>query len=162
MTGSIDPRRLTAVYRLYDTDWQLLYVGSSVHPQQRWERHASTKLWWSAVKHAIVEWLPDREAALSVERDAITAGGPLYNDKATEKEAVFPYQGNRGPTRETLLRRAMSDYRKAADRLAIAVDRADLDGLSNEEIAAIVGESVDTIKNLVKRRIAGGGLHLPR
>ncbi|MFJ8871062.1 GIY-YIG nuclease family protein [Streptomyces sp. NPDC102473] len=149
---------MTAVYRLYDADRQLLYVGSSVHPQQRWEQHASTKLWWSAVKRATVEWLPDRETALSVERDAIAAESPLHNDKATEREAVFPYQGNRGPTRETLLRRALNDYRKAADRLAIAVDRASLDGLSNEEIAALLGENVDAVESLVKRRVAGGGL----
>lgn len=156
--GSIDPRRLTTVYRLFDAERRLLYVGTSVHPQKRWEQHASIKLWWSAVDHATVAWLPSRDAALSAEREAIATEKPLYNDKATEREAVFPFQGNRGPTRETLLRRAVSDYQKALDRLAVAVDRASLDGLNAEEVAAVLGDSVHTVDDLVRHRIAGGGI----
>lgn len=155
--GSIDPRRLTTVYRLFDAEGRLLYVGTSVHPQKRWEQHATTKPWWSAVHHAAVVWLSSRDAALAAEREAIVAEGPLHNDKATEKEAVFPYQGNRGPTRETLLRRAVSDHRKAVDRLAVAVDRASLDGLTKEEIATITGESAAAVDSLFEYLIAMGG-----
>lgn len=158
MTGSIDPRRLTAVYRLFDAEHRLLYVGSSVHPQQRWEQHASNKVWWSAVTRATVDWLPNRKAALSAERTAIRTEAPLHNDKATETEAAFPYQGNRGPTRETMLRRAAGEYRKAVDRLAIAVDRAALEGLSKEEIANVLGEDVAAVDRLTLHRIDGGGI----
>ncbi|MFI7890922.1 GIY-YIG nuclease family protein [Streptomyces sp. CACIS-1.16CA] len=159
--GSIDPRRLTTLYRLFDADGRLLYVGTSVHPQKRWEQHAATKPWWSAVHRATVEWLPGRDAALAAEREAIAAEAPLHNDKATEREVAFPYQGNRGPTRETLLRRAVSDFQKASDRLAVAVDRASLDGLSRDEIAAIAGGSPALVEGLFAYLVSSGGRPSP-
>lgn len=157
MTGPIDPRRLTTVYRLFDTSGHLLYVGTSADPQQRWEQHAREKLWWSSVARAEVDWHSNRDAALSAEREAIQSEEPLHNDKATPNEAVFPYLGNRGPTVETLLRRAVTEHRKALDRLVVAVDRAALGGMSTADIAGRTGLNEEDIAALAQRLANGGG-----
>ncbi|MEV8494523.1 GIY-YIG nuclease family protein [Streptomyces sp. NPDC052002] len=157
MTGPIDPRRLTTVYRLYDKAGQLLYVGTTASPEDRWGQHAREKLWWSSVARAAVEWHPDRTEALAAERAAIQSEGPLHNDKATLDEVVIPYQGNRGPSTETKLRRAGTEHRKALDRLAVAVERAAVSGLTVPEIAEHAGIEEDDVLFLGRRINHGGG-----
>jgi predicted GIY-YIG superfamily endonuclease len=157
VTGLIDPRRLTTVYRLFDANDRLLYVGTSAEPQGRWEQHAREKLWWSAVTRAEVDWHPSRTDAMAAERAAIQNENPLHNDKATPIEAVFPYQGNRGPSMETVLRRAITEQRKSLDRLAVAVERAALSGLDSSRIAEISGLSDADVAVLAQRVIDGGG-----
>ncbi|MDX3183512.1 GIY-YIG nuclease family protein [Streptomyces sp. ME02-7008A-1] len=157
MTGPIDPRRLTTLYRLFDGDDQLLYVGTSVDPQNRWEQHAREKLWWSAVARATVEWHPDRTSAMAAERAAIKAEEPLHNDKATPDEAVFPYRGARGPSVDSRLRRAVVEHRSSLDRLAVAVNRAALSGLAVAEIAETAGLDEGDVSYLAKRMEDGGG-----
>lgn len=157
MTGPIDPRRLTTVYRLYDKAGQLLYVGTAVNPEGRWEQHAREKLWWSSVARATVEWHPSRTEALAAERAAIQSEEPLHNDKATPGEVVIPYQGNRGPSPETKLRRAATEHRKALDKLAVAADRAAATGLTLSEIAEHAGIEEEDVSFLAQRIIDGGG-----
>lgn len=158
MTGPIDPRRQTTVYRLFDAQGRLLYIGTSADPQDRWEQHGREKLWWSSVAEATVEWCDTRTDALAIEREAIQGEHPLHNDKATEKEAVFPYSGNRGPTPETTLRRAVTEHRKALDKLAIAVDRAARSGLTAAEISNSLGVGMDAVMDLAQRLVDGGGV----
>lgn len=158
MTGPIDPRRLTTLYRLYDGNDHLLYVGTSVDPQNRWEQHAREKLWWSSVSRATVDWHPDRTSAMAAERAAIKAENPLHNDKATADEAVFPYRGKRERGAEAVLRRAAVEHRASLDRLAVAVDRAALGGSSVPEIADATGLSKEDVMYLANRMNDGGGL----
>lgn len=157
MTGPIDPRRLTTLYRLYGANDVLLYVGTSIDPQDRWEQHARGKLWWSSVTRASVEWHPNRAAALAAERAAIKTEKPLHNDKATPDESVFPYRGIRGPSSESRLRRAVAEHRSALDRLAVAVDRAALSGLTPSEIAEQAELDEADILYLAQRLNNGGG-----
>ncbi|WP_030304170.1 GIY-YIG nuclease family protein [Streptomyces katrae] len=158
MTGKIDPQRATAVYRLHDAEGQLLYVGSTADAPSRWEQHAREKLWWSAVTTASVTWYPNRGEALAAEREAIQLESPLHNDKATDAEITFPYQGNRGPTAETRLRRAASEHRRSLDRLAVAVERAASEGLDAEAIRRELGTTTDEVLALSRRLTNGGGL----
>jgi predicted GIY-YIG superfamily endonuclease len=158
VTGSIDPRRLTTVYRLYDDNGRLLYVGTSVDPQERWEQHARNKLWWSSVSRASVEWYATRTEAMAAERAAIQGESPLFNDKATDDEMVIPYQGNRGPSEETKLRRASNEYRRSLDRLAVATNRAALTGMPVASIAQSAGLSEDNVHELAHHLARGGGL----
>lgn len=158
MTGPIDPRRQTTVYRLYDANGRLLYIGSSVHPQVRWEQHASEKLWWSSVAHARVDWHPNRRAARASELEAIRSEAPLHNNKGTEEEETFPYEGSRGLGIETILRRAAKEHRKALDSLAIVAERAALSGLSVERISEQLAISEAEVQALAERLVEGGGI----
>jgi hypothetical protein len=69
----------TALYRLYDADDALLYVGITKNIVQRWFQHSQTKTWWSQAIRREVAWLDDRPAALLAERRAILAEHPIHN-----------------------------------------------------------------------------------
>lgn len=78
----------TALYRLFDAADQLLYVGISTQPETRWTQHAADKPWWPLVQHRKVEWHPDREAAETAERAAISTEEPLYNTAGAKRSLL--------------------------------------------------------------------------
>lgn len=69
----------TALYRLYDADDQLLYIGITNYPPKRWTEHKRDKPWWPQVTEKRVEWIESRIKAEGAERCAIAAEGPKYN-----------------------------------------------------------------------------------
>ncbi|MEU8334716.1 GIY-YIG nuclease family protein [Micromonospora tulbaghiae] len=72
-------RAQTSLYRLFDADRRLLYIGITLNIGSRWKTHSGQKPDWSLVAHAEVEHLPTREAALAAERAAIQAEKPAWN-----------------------------------------------------------------------------------
>ncbi len=76
---SIDYKRRTALYRLYDVDGRLLYVGITFDLRNRWADHAQRKSWWEAVVRRDVEWHETRYSAEAAECAAILAERPAYN-----------------------------------------------------------------------------------
>lgn len=75
----IDRSAPTAVYRLFDSDGCLLYVGISINPKARWGMHARDKSWWPEVAEKTIELHPNRDAAEAAERHTIAAEAPKYN-----------------------------------------------------------------------------------
>lgn len=67
------------LYRFWDHADELLYVGITASPSQRWRQHAGDKPWWSEVNKVTLDPFPTREAVLKAERAAITAERPRYN-----------------------------------------------------------------------------------
>lgn len=68
------------LYRLYDADGGLLYIGQSNDPWQRFRSHRHDSAWW--VHRAVrgrISVFPDRAAAKAAEREAIKAERPRYN-----------------------------------------------------------------------------------
>lgn len=76
--ASIEGR--TAVYRLYDTAHQLLYVGISMKPERRWYEHSLEKMWWHLVAEKEVTWHDSREQALTVEEEVERIEKPRFGD----------------------------------------------------------------------------------
>lgn len=70
-----------ALYRLFDAGGELLYIGISGGPWQRFTQHAADKPWWPGVVRAEIEWYPAREIAEQAERDAIRAEFPRHNTR---------------------------------------------------------------------------------
>lgn len=68
----------TSVYRLYDADDRLLYVGLANRPAERWGTHAGQP-WWPLVVRKEITRYPTREEALRVEAAAIIGEDPLHN-----------------------------------------------------------------------------------
>jgi predicted GIY-YIG superfamily endonuclease len=68
-----------AVYRAYDADRVLLYVGVSKNFGGRWLQHAREKSWWSEVKTQTIEWFEDEPSAYAAETEAIRDENPAYN-----------------------------------------------------------------------------------
>lgn len=69
----------TALYRLFDSNGQLLYIGITYQPEARWKAHAATKAWWPDVARKSMEWHDTRPIAEAAEVAAIRAELPLHN-----------------------------------------------------------------------------------
>ena len=69
----------TFLYRLFNKDEELLYIGISYDVRKRLDQHATDKEWFHEVHTAVVETYPSRPKALSAEREAIWDEDPLHN-----------------------------------------------------------------------------------
>jgi predicted GIY-YIG superfamily endonuclease len=69
----------TTLYRLFDSELRLLYVGIAGNPGRRFEQHASDKPWWSEVAHVRTKHYDTRQLATAAERQAIQVENPRYN-----------------------------------------------------------------------------------
>jgi len=85
----------TALYRFFNADERLLYIGISGDPAYRWGQHRTDKPWAGEVAMRVVEWLPTRAEAEAAELVAIRAERPLYNYRDTPK--MFPKAFNPAP-----------------------------------------------------------------
>lgn len=70
---------VTTLYRFYDAEDLLLYVGITSVGPSRWSEHEANREWWARVVRVAVEQYPDRASAMAAERTAILAEQPMYN-----------------------------------------------------------------------------------
>lgn len=82
-----DDARPTALYRLRNSQGELLYVGISATPPQRWGKHAAEKEWWPEVADLSLEWFDTRTEARAHEEAAIKTEKPRYNVVHNDKAA---------------------------------------------------------------------------
>ena len=126
MKFSLSPH---ALYRFYDAQDTLLYVGISWSLAQRMAEHRHTKSWWQEIATIRIEWLPNREAVLEAETVAIVRERPKYN--LANKTSPT--------TNERKIPTTIAELRSEGDRLFTA-----------KELAAITGLSVNSIQKLVQ------------
>lgn len=69
----------TSLYRLFDADGQLLYIGIALDTVRRLDEHANDKPWWGEVATVTLEHYPGRVEAQEAERAAIQDEHPAYN-----------------------------------------------------------------------------------
>jgi hypothetical protein len=67
------------LYRFYAKDGQLLYVGVTMNPPDRFKDHRHQKEWWPMVSGITMETYDSRAAVLDAERRAIKIEHPKYN-----------------------------------------------------------------------------------
>lgn len=83
----------TALYRHFDAEGRLLYVGISLSAARRLEQHKSTAQWFSKIVRVEIQWHPSRMDALAAEASAIVNEHPLHNVwRPTQKRAASPMQ----------------------------------------------------------------------
>lgn len=75
------------VYRFFDADGELLYVGCTFDMGPRIAQHRRDKRWWEQVVTVTLERHPDRRTALDAEAAAIADERPRYN-RAGQLKAV--------------------------------------------------------------------------
>lgn len=68
-----------ALYRHFDADGALLYVGITNDPRRRLKQHKRTARWSEQIASVTVKWLADRDEAIAAERKAIAEERPLFN-----------------------------------------------------------------------------------
>lgn len=67
------------VYRIYDADGRLLYVGMSINAVQRLAAHRYQQEWWPRVARVDIEHFVGRKAAARAEALAIETEAPEFN-----------------------------------------------------------------------------------
>lgn len=83
------------LYRFYGATGQLLYVGITMNPPQRFRAHRGSKDWWGDVVGITLEHYDTREDLANAERRAIQVERPLHNvvrakPKPEQQQAVTP------------------------------------------------------------------------
>ncbi|MEU8136504.1 isochorismatase family protein [Streptodolium elevatio] len=76
----------TAVYRLYDAEGGLLYVGMTANPEQRFDEHSRYKFWWHLIAKTDLRWFDSRSEAAAVEAEAIRSEQPIYDGTGRIKD----------------------------------------------------------------------------
>ncbi len=80
----------THLYRHFDAQGRLLYVGISLSAVKRLSQHGKESRWANQIANVTIETLPSREDALEAERQAIIAERPLYNKTYNPRFGVLP------------------------------------------------------------------------
>lgn len=88
------------VYRFYDADRDLLYIGQTtsnhVYPI-RWDGHRKAP-WWALAAHYAVERVPgDTATLLAIEKVAIQTEHPRFNKQHTRSRSSFMVFTTEGP-----------------------------------------------------------------
>lgn len=110
-----DSPERTALYRYFDADGELLYIGISNDPDFRWKAHlygSGRNAWPKQAARRTIEWCDARAEALKAEEAAIKAERPLYNEKHNYDDA--PFDAASWPTIATRLKvPAIADLMRA-------------------------------------------------
>jgi hypothetical protein len=77
----------TTLYRLFDQDGELLYVGISGRWVRRLASHAARQGWWDDVASVTRQPFPSRSEALEAEAAAIRQERPRYNVQGKPRPA---------------------------------------------------------------------------
>lgn len=83
----------TTLYRLFDADDGLLYVGIADQWVRRLTQHSKTKPWWSEVAKITAEHFPTRDLALTTEAQVIGREHPTFNLNLTPGRASCTLEG---------------------------------------------------------------------
>lgn len=79
-TRIMDPeRREHFVYRYFDADGRLIYVGCSMNPEKRRSEHRYTQPWGNDVARIRLSGPYNYKKARDLEREAIRTEDPLHN-----------------------------------------------------------------------------------
>ncbi|WP_101791054.1 hypothetical protein [Nonomuraea indica] len=74
-----EPLHTTALYRYYDQQDRLLYVGITDALMERISSHIKSSSWMDFASRSTIDRHPTRKAAETAEREAIKAERPLFN-----------------------------------------------------------------------------------
>lgn len=86
------------LYRFYDANGVLLYVGITNDPGARWAHHARNKDWWQMVSRIEVEHFDSRSLVAEAEKSAIIAERPVHNFNHNANGLPDPYETDLLPT----------------------------------------------------------------
>lgn len=137
----------TALYRLYDREGALLYVGITNMPNVRFASH-SMKSWWKRVTRKDIVWFDNRQQAEQAETKAIHEEQPVFNVA-------------KSPWRSVTAAAELSDLPDGLDEFDLMlVEAARVRHQAKEDLLAADAE---LRKSVVEGRAAGlGPSHLAR
>jgi predicted GIY-YIG superfamily endonuclease len=133
-----------AVYRMFDKNRGLLYVGRTSAAGQRFGDH-SIKRWFALVANIELEWHPTLAAAEEAEARAIASEKPRYNIRGVTAQPM-PIRRAARTTRSRSAARAAAVHVSIAQSeipsgTRITIDRLLAAGTTISEVAAATGVS---------------------
>jgi len=114
----------TALYRHFDANGVLLYVGVSLSAIERLRQHRDASHWSREIARVEIKWFLHRSDALNAEREAVRKENPKYNVQH-RPQRIGPSPKGTGLSRQELTARlvrfeAMYEIGKAAEALNIS------------------------------------------
>lgn len=153
----------TALYRLFNADGKLLYVGIADDLHRRWVQHARSKAWWPEVAKKTADWHDSRGDAEKAEVKAIEEELPLYN--LMHRNALATPEGAAAMARIKLAHDAIEEaehegkrlVEEARVRFGTVINKLTADGdLRQDEVVALTGKTREYVRRLqVKARNKG-------
>lgn len=70
---------MDTLYRIFDADGALLYVGATMNPSSRLNEHSKLKPWWDEASTITLEHFASYESLIDAETQAIRTENPKYN-----------------------------------------------------------------------------------
>lgn len=147
---AVTPTSGTSLYRHFDAEGQLLYVGISLSVVSRLAQHRDGSPWYDQIAMVTVERFPTRGDAHAAERAAIRAEKPRHNHiRYTESVQRPPGKSVVGTPVSMLGSVAPSPPSQERERIidALCCPPAHFDTL--EGIAACLGRKLDGIRPFV-------------
>lgn len=86
----------TELYRHFNSDGKLLYVGVSISAVERLRQHRQSAAWFFDIATITIEKCDTREDALARELIAIKGEAPLFNKLGVFKRKVTMYKRSNG------------------------------------------------------------------
>ena len=71
--------KTNTLYRFFDANGDLLYVGITNSPPRRFQQHKTDKDWWHEVASITLAEYPTRTDLMNAEREAVKSESPRYN-----------------------------------------------------------------------------------
>jgi hypothetical protein len=133
---------VTELYRCFDAEGRLLYIGISWSSLARFLSHKDQSHWCRATARVAIEQLPTRAAAEDAERHAIATEKPLHNivhaapEMRTAEKSRRAASGIKAPARKP---RSLREEFRLTKQTATAMERALL------ERAIDIGRHVENI-----------------
>ncbi|MEU0818923.1 GIY-YIG nuclease family protein [Streptomyces mirabilis] len=145
----------TALYRAFDAEDTLLYVGITDSPVDRFKQHQATAEWWPIMVLREVEWLNTRSEAEQAEARAIKVEAPKFNRSTGHGPEQEPYDlpndvASFIPKEKTrkVIRRHRRSLTAAELRLEQSVCDGRAAGLSYYELAQLSGFSDKQVRRI--------------
>jgi hypothetical protein len=80
------------VYRVYDANGRLIYVGQSINLHTRASEHRGQSWWWKPLAHRMrIELHPTQDSAKAAEKVAIQEETPVFNSMGYGNWREKPY-----------------------------------------------------------------------
>lgn len=154
--------RLHILYRLFNADGDLLYIGITTNPGVRFAEHRLTKSWWGDVATTTLEHFPSRAELEQAEAQAIAREAPKRNmvRYSARSRIGDPPSGNDLP-RFTREERIATGKRYANCRAAVKEDlrvlklmarAAHREGVPETKIAKDLGVDRMTVRKWLGKR----------
>lgn len=145
------------LYRHFDADGKLLYVGISLSAINRLGQHKDNSHWYSKISRVDIEKFDSREEVVAAERKAIKEENPAHNiSRPKQVDAINRYQ----ESKDDIIKRTVNfNATYTLDRAASILNTslpAIKRYIDNNELSAIVISEKKVGDKIQKKRIITG------